>query len=329
MRYRPQFEWSSSWVYNLFRVYEVIFGRKVGPRAEGSIGISLVDGRVVVERRFFTLENFLVFLEGWLRNFFSLDWLKVEIKEVELATPHFAGIKLFPSISFAVAYDTSTDLGSGTTSLSVSVTVTGSNPYIHSSTYSAPGTSTPTETYNSVSLGQVGVTTQIAGGGFNDNYYSFFKLLNPATSAHTFAVSLTSGTLLQAIATSYSGVGSVENTPAVNIDAAADLTWSLNVTTVAANCLVAATANSTGHSLSAGSNTTLRQQIAGSVGASWDRGATVNAGTSVTLNFTQATSGRPWGGTIVSLAPPAVSNVDFLPPGPQPTNHYRPDIVNV
>ena len=65
IRLGRDFEWSKdSWVHNIFRSFEVLFGRKSGLRPENAtIMVKDWDGNVFVEKRFYTFESVLAQVE--------------------------------------------------------------------------------------------------------------------------------------------------------------------------------------------------------------------------------------------------------------------------
>ena len=73
-RYVPTVEWSSSFVYNIFRCIELIFGRKAGIQREALAKLGKnEDGSWFIHREFFTLEARLCHYEGALKHFFSYN----------------------------------------------------------------------------------------------------------------------------------------------------------------------------------------------------------------------------------------------------------------
>lgn len=223
-RYRPSVEWSSSWIYNAFRCFEFLFGRKSGIRLE-----QIVNGKTG-EIWSFTWENYLATWEGIIRASFKekLAFRIIYIpqfKLADIADKHQGQIPF----RFAIAFDTAQIKQSDT--VSWSHTVTGSNPYIlvaEDQNQNVSGIK-----YNGVSLVQ---QAQVTGNGSWD-IAGVWGLGAPSTGANTVVIT-TSGAGFYSGSISYSGCQST--TPADNTGTALQTTstsnLSLTFSSVADNC---------------------------------------------------------------------------------------------
>jgi len=231
-RYRPEIQWSSkSWTHNIFRVYELIFGRRFGIKAEMTTSF---DG-VTLTCQAHSFEAMCALLETSIRNlarwrFPYKIWIPVLSSSVGLPIPASPYL-------FAIAYDNSVQdtfyTGSPTSTLSWSHTCTGSNllllvSFISSNTIYAPATFT----YNSTS------TTNITGNMDGNGYvYQMDYLIAPSTGSNTVAASLHSSEFVVGISTSYSGVSQSSpidsyNTGTIN----GNKVLTVNTTVVHSNC---------------------------------------------------------------------------------------------
>lgn len=304
-RQKLEIKWSDkSWTHNIFRVYEMVFWRRMGIRKEVS---SWTDGKVV-KVELFTFEATCAYLETLIRNFFDIKWLDVRVSNLQLATPF--GSPQIPWISFAIALDTANSGASTSTSpLTWSHTTTGSNPLI----FIGPGgvgtgaVSISAVTYNSVSA--IKANSQNASNSTHFAIAATWLLGSCATGANTVSISF-SGTAanMAAGATSFSGVQS--NSVA---DASGGTTGtttgaqSLTITTVAANCWVVACGVGGGLSPTFTTATqTERWNIAsGLIGqtAGQDTNGAQAAGSAVSLGWTN-------GGTAPCFA---ITGASFMP----------------
>src|SRR5579872_3571373 len=81
-RHLPEIVWSdNSWVHNIFRVFEMIFWRRDGIRAESSVAVA--DGKVFI--KLFTFEAACAHFEALVRNAFKVPWLDVKVEVLQLA----------------------------------------------------------------------------------------------------------------------------------------------------------------------------------------------------------------------------------------------------
>lgn len=120
-RYRPNIMWSSkSWVHNTFRLFELIFWRQIGIRAESC---SWTDG-VRTLYTFHSLEAFLAYVEGRVRG------LIPKMRMVRVYLPLFApatGPLFGRPYLLAIALDTTSTGNTTTTETTASHVITGSD----------------------------------------------------------------------------------------------------------------------------------------------------------------------------------------------------------
>lgn len=242
-RYLPEIKWSKeSWTHNLFRVYELIFWRKVGIRAESSTNVTEENGKIITRVELFTFEAVCAHLETIIRNLFKTRWIDIKLVDFRLALPTNTSQLRIPIVNFAIAHDADAVSASSATSPTTwSHTVTGSNPLIAIG-FAAYGLSQATVTaasYNSVSATKAQGNQNNAIGSFVES--SVWLLGGAATGAHTVSATITLGTSPAGAgqSTSYSGAQSSSTKDASNgLTGTATGTQSFNVTTVSDNCWV-------------------------------------------------------------------------------------------
>ena len=312
-------EWSDkSWIHNVFRLYEMVFGRRVGIRPEMS---SAIDENGIVTYACHSLESALALGEQYIREFLtSLRWKPFRIYIPILQTPQNIPVFASPYL-FAIAFDATTEGDGGTawiTSTSNtynwSHTSTGSNRLlvvgvtIYSTTgvNSVSGITYPAGT-SLTKINSIAATLETA-----NQSTELWRLVAPATGANTITVTLTINNLQYnaASAMSYSGVN--QTSPIDSNNTGQSLTnaasFSLSTTVVASNCWLTGYVFQRGGALTAGTGTTLRSPNTGSVTAGSDSNATVGTG-SQSLAWT-ATS-QTWPGCCVaSIAPLVASTVN-------------------
>lgn len=224
------FEWSSkSWTHNVFRVFELVFGRKYGIRAEATV---TSDGLVFIH----TFEAAIAFTETAIREFFTLPKFKlVKVYIPQLAPAGFGHPQNTPYL-FAVAFDAaSTGDASSTTSVTFSHTCTGSNlTLVIGGLANAASPSLSGATYNAVSA-TAGVHNTDTSNGFDQ---SIFYLANPATGANNIVISATSSTALDGYGISLTGTAASPSGASATVAVTSSTTPSVSVTTTAANSWV-------------------------------------------------------------------------------------------
>lgn len=261
-RFLPDIEWSNkSYIHNIFRFWEMIFGRKFGAKAEASVEVFYdTDGQINVRRHFFTLEAVLAHVEGTVRDALkvfspqnllsplpqfgyiprsALATVAIVVMGVEMK---LNGDSVFaPMFAGAIAFDTADKKdGAGAGSpITLSFTTTGSSRGLvagcHQGGGSAPAT--PAMTYNSVSMTQE--TTPLF---YNQRQVTSFSLIAPATGANTASMSWSGGGSTEAGfgLISYTGVDQTDMVEATNTGAISGTSFNgASVTTLTANAVVA------------------------------------------------------------------------------------------
>lgn len=167
-RYIPDIKWSDkSLVHNLFRAYELVFGRRHGIRCESSTSAEMDnDGKVILNRKFFTVEAVLAHLESVVRNGFKFNFEWVELPQLQLAgLAQSIDAPQLPIFTFAIAIDVANEGYVNGTNLSYSHTVTGSDTYISAQSWTfSGGDSISAVTYAGEALTERGQVATDASG---------------------------------------------------------------------------------------------------------------------------------------------------------------------
>lgn len=321
-RYLPEIKWSSkSWTHNVFRLYELIFWRRYGIRAESSAGIKsiIVNGKKknVIIYEYYTFEATIAGFEGRLRKQLSkiknLDIslnlpFKLYLYKLETTKGIDSGIFFSPYV-FAIAYDSDSGTNastSATSSLTISYTTSGSDRLIASSAVAnGPSYTTTGVTYNSVALTKINERRDSAGP-----IQGLWYLVNPASGTNNLIIT-DSGSATAGGCISFTGAHQTNPLDASSLTTESSTTsYSCSVTTVAANCMLVCTSRTgNGSTLTGGTNTSIALQPEVTYfggGAIWYSTATVSPGSN-TLNVTSA-SQLFGGGTLASFAPMAPMN---------------------
>jgi hypothetical protein len=268
-RYKPDFEWASnSWTVNAFRVYESIFGRRIGIRHESSL-VRSETGEVVVTC--FSWEAKIAFVEWRIREFLkSWKWAPIRITVPILTTPD--GFPFFASpYVFAIAADNSVVKTVGASPNTQAFTVTGSNPFLVGGSWVGVASTFATAyTYNSVSA-----TRQKDLQGSSGSYgMTLWTLLNPSTGSNTISVT-SAGNSPALAADSFSGV--LGGFDALGFNTNSNSTSiSTSTTVVASNCWLASVGALDNNPTGGSTNNTQRQSL-----GNWfigDSNATVGTG---------------------------------------------------
>ncbi len=259
-----EIQWSKSWVVNVFRIYEFFFGRKVGIRAEASCIGHNQDDRLIYHYSFFTVEAFLAHVEGMVREFLATRKLAFKFVPV----PQYAIVGLpsrQPIFSFAIAIDNSeaTLPNTGTSPVTHSYTVTGSNPAIFDGTDCNDITASTDimtgVTYAGSSSTKVNATQ--GSGGNNVTWLDLFFLPACATGSNNIVETFNTGTgktFVTAGVASYSGVANTTIDGNVGSSGAAITTLTNVITSIADNCWHTMFVRCNNNNPSAGSGTTQR-----------------------------------------------------------------------
>lgn len=309
-RYKPEIEWrSGSWVYNAFRLYELIFWRREGVRCETITRKYYCDGRAIQERYFFTTEAILVHFEHELRQrlgHYRFEFEYVPVRQLAIAGP--TGISLAPFYSFAIAYGTAAHAADNSQS-SVNIgpiTPSGSNIFI-SAGYE--GTTAGSDAVTSAAWNTSGTATKLdnykgSGGRFIGVYYK--EAPTNTTASWTFSASSTD--ILGGDVAQYSGVAQSSSidpltggtgTGYKRTDASSVTTFSMTIATTVNGAWQLGFAH--GANPSAGSGTTIRSS---GNGYGWgDSNAAIAVAGSNTINFTSTTAS--WSSISFAIKPVA------------------------
>lgn len=282
-RYRPEIQWSyNSWTHNVFRLYELIFGRKEGVRREMSYDSAT--------NTYFchTWESVFALTEQYIREFFS-SWKLAPFKIYVPMLMTTSGVPVFASpYLLAVARDNSvfsTPSAFVNTFTTPSFTCTGSNLVLFANLYVLTETLDvlTSASYNAVSMfPALASLLNVGDGGF----LYMTTLANPATGGHTFTMTTSATKNYAIVLVSYSGVSQSPLTNfATQYTTPATTSWSQSLTTVHDNSWVmAAIADGFGGTSTAGAGTTLIQAGNGSGEYAGDSNAAIHPVGSYTLN---------------------------------------------
>lgn len=227
----------NSIVFNVFRLYEYIFGRRSGIRKESETYI--VNGIVV--NKFYSIEASLIYIESIIRKVVkdsTLGFKFVPIPIIQFVDVPINLVYKKPIFVCAIAYDNFHDqvIGSPefTKAVSFSFTTAGSDrgmlvgAQVQQASYYTTGF-----TYNGVS--STVVDTQ--KNGTNNEYVGLYYLTNPASGTNTCILQATSNSYMYPFTVSFSGVHqtSMLNTSAKN-QANSVASISVSPTTTVDNC---------------------------------------------------------------------------------------------
>lgn len=274
-RQKIDFVWSSSYVSNVFRLWEWFAGRSVGIRCE----------QIVIENKVYsyTLENVLATYEGliraWLRGMVPRFEI-VRVPQLQLAGLTQGGIQPF---ALAVAFDAN---GWGTQGASSPVTwthvVTGSNPNLLVAWDNTGGSDVSTAcTYNAAALSKLLTTTPNAFSA------ALWYIGNPSTGSNTVSVTLSGGVNNRSGSGSYSGCAtSADNSGSTSKAGGGTSPSNLTITSVADNCWLVGKATAGDATLSAGTNTTFRSNVGDNYGIWVDGNAAITPAGASTIQVT-------------------------------------------
>lgn len=334
--------WSkTSWTYNAFRVWELLFWRKCGKNGIGdtiryestlSTFHNAATGETISIRDFGTYESLIVHIESAIRGYFTLP--KISFKFVPI--PQFAYAHGYQDnkrsiYRFAIAFDSAQikfDNGGTLTSFSTAnLTCTGSNLLLAVNIYmdTQIATSITDVQYNSSSFGTV--ITSVAGS-FATSY--IYAKVAPVSGSALPVVVTTSGVVqgnkqIGIVAQSYSGCAQTAQPHKFGTNnTVTDTTTNFPVTVTGitlVNCWLVGGAQSDfqgsiGIANAAGSGTTYRGTLAGNMFGA-DSNGTVGTG-SQTLNWTKTTLSDYCTGCAMAIAPFIAGAVTYfgskLPP---------------
>ncbi len=310
------FEWNpNNWSYNLFRLWEVVFGRRCDInggtlRFESRAAIIEQDGETVRVYEFGTLEALITHAELLLRYFFRTRF-KLGFKRVPVPQFAFAGIPTLPSpFLFAIAFVVvDHNVGNPTNSLTITHAPAGSNigDVLFVLNFQGGNNNAVTgATDNGSTMTQLDNSTGFSSSGFTVS--TFF--LNPATSGN-IVINASASIALSGVVMSYSGNAGGVDTHTLLLGSAAT-TFSTTLVTNTANEFIVAVGQSNNQSVSGtwGQSTRFSDGIV--LNGNYGDKSFASAGTQ-TISFSQST-GADWDIQAVSLKPLAavVVNAGFF-----------------
>lgn len=326
-RQKVEIVWcKENWVSNIFRLWELVFWRREGIRAEATTsGYIDENGHIIEVHQYHTLEAFLGGIEGFIRVAFKrLRFPKI----VKVYIPQFApvGIYKLPSSSpylFAIAFDAAdgnNNAFASVTTVNITHVSTGSNLLMVLNGGTLASTNGNSVTHTSFTYNSVSSTNAQTQAG-NQSKVSLWYLVAPTTGSHTatftIATTLTgSGNEITAIVTTYTGCAQTGQPDSSNKNSVVSSVNPFPVTTtvVASNCWLSGGAldeNTFNGSTTPGTGThyqsaiQFNQQVA-------DSNGTVGTG-SQSLNWGESTGGSHVIGAVMSIAPAAAAvNSNFL-----------------
>jgi hypothetical protein len=204
-RYQPEIKWSENfWTHNIFRLWEVVFWRRYGPRREIT-ATRYADG--TSEQFAHSWEGTFALIEVRLRYFLSWRPSPVRLQIVILRTPE--GLQIPIPYLFAIARPDSPgdSTPKSTDPYSYSHTVSGTDTYMLCwNTTNTSATTTSGITYASVALSSRQSDVGVQTGSSRAIY--MFSLHAPTTGTNTLEVDLSGapGAWSKAVSVSYTGV---------------------------------------------------------------------------------------------------------------------------
>lgn len=321
-RYIPDIDWSGGKLitHDAFRLFERVFGRTFGIRAESSVETAYLNGRFVQKQKFYTVEAFLVFCECALRKYLKSFELGFEF--VELPVFQFAGVfpqqnesVRIPIFKFAIA-NTATvvdGFNAAGTTCTISLTTSGSNR----AAIGCIWTWNASNTYTNCTY--AGNTMTELGNRAADGSGSFIRLVgkHDATTGTNNLVSNTSSNMQHiSTAAAYSGVASgsaaaaFPDTATSGSSTASSITGT--ITTSVADSWVFLHARTPSRDMTASTNTYERCQasISGDSANLFDSNGARAAGSN-TLVYTYSPSNTSY--WVMSSMAPAASNTTVSP----------------
>lgn len=254
-----EIEWSGqSWVHNIFRIYESVFGRRAGIRAELS---SAIDNEGNVTYYYHSYEAMFALFEQKIREALKFKLTlpyKIVFPQLALIGGGPMQMKMSPYL-FAIAFDASSsvNVSSSTSGQSWAHTCTGTNRLLFTGTFARTSEHTLTGvTYNSSSL--TAIDSQ-QGYLNTDTIYTRY-MVAPSTGSNNIATTYSAAGYGGSVATSYTGMKQSGQPEATVKDAGdgSSNNFSLTVTTTAADAWIIGVWQPADGTCSAGSNTTMR-----------------------------------------------------------------------
>lgn len=186
-RYFPVIEWKRGhWVHNIFRVYEMIFGREYGVRPEMHYSGTFRNGTLTSTYQFFTVEAFLAHVEGRIREFFKKPQFEFKLVPFPVLATTVGMQK--PIFTYAIAFGAYEGKeGTGTSVASDSITVSGSDINGAVTIWAADNRTISSAEWNGSGL--TGLTSSPQTNGGPSNVYGYWKSA-PTTGTITGTVSV-------------------------------------------------------------------------------------------------------------------------------------------
>lgn len=212
--------------------------------------------------------------------------------------------KIIPQAEAAIAIDSSSDGYANATSLTFSLTVTGSNTAIAVSAWTFPNGDVITGvTYNAEALTKKGTKSSDAGG-----FQNVWGAAGADTGTHNVVVSASPSSQLFVAAASYTGVDQTTPFPATAVTGGSSAdTFSASITTTVDQSWLFLGGRSPSKVPTAGANTFLRETNAASGDAGWildSNGARSTGSNSLAWSYTGA-SFSYW--VLIDIAPAAAA----------------------
>lgn len=300
------FEWSNkSWTHNVFRVYELIFWRRDGIKAE--LTSYLKDGKMVYQCHSF--ESVFAVAETYIRNTLAFKFaIPVRVWIPIYSNPLGLPIPASPYL-FAIAFDVATTSTAGTdTGKTTSHTCTGSNLVLVSHGFINTNVGYSGMTYAGTAMTIVN-SVFLSGTGRVEPWI----LVNPATGANNIVTSIASN-FNENIGTSYSGCKQTGQPDANTTNSGSTgTTLTTSLTTIADNCWTILCAGTAGAGQTAGTGTTRRAIGANVALAAFDSNAAITPAGSTNLATVDTTDGTGQIHVMFSLSPAAAGGATVTP----------------
>ena len=293
-RYFPEIKWSSkSWTHNVFRAYEMIFGRRYGIKAE-MLSEGGQDGKVY--HKCYSFESVFALTEGYIRTYLA-TWKFMPFKiTVPIAwTPQ--GIPFFTApYLFAIALDANTG-GYHLTTVTVSHTTTGSDTLM----LIGANSTNASDPFSSLKYATVDLTAVNANANPHTTNWCYHRYLIAPTTGTNNAVLESNNSWMSVL--TYSGVKQTGFPDSTATNTAVGTTFTVTTTVVASNCWISMTCPGfNADTTSAGTGTTMRGTGVDSGRQQADSNGTVSTGSqSLVAVYNVSSTGY---GSIVSFAPP-------------------------
>lgn len=204
-----------NWTHNIFRVYEMFFGRRKGIRPEAAVGFD-DNGRQVVQ--IFTYEAGIAHIEksirAWFSNLLERKWITIEVYSPQMVMTN--GMTMpFPRMPYLFAIAWVADLGTGnaggiSTRALTSLSLSGTNLNVATGIRTETTSKTVTVmNWDDGSGGSAEALTQLgtyADAESNNHRLSIWYKAGPNTSNSRLTVTINANDTLGMSAIYYSGV---------------------------------------------------------------------------------------------------------------------------